>query len=1629
LDRPAATAENGTAAVLANAVAALARQRLGDGRAEAAERLIRRYLDGMPAADLANCEAEQLYGAALSLFTFSHQRRPGQILLRVYDPDLDRYGWVSSHTVIEVVNDDMPFLVDSVTMELARHGIAIHFLVHPVIAVERDEAGVLATILAPGGLAPGAIAESLMHIEIDRQDAATHGALVERLLGALADVRAAVSDWQPMRDSMRAAAAELNAARDRVPAKLVPPEEIDEALALLDWLVENHFTLLGTRDFAFGAGDSVAPEGAGELGILADPKARVFDDAMALAAMPAELRFFLTRSTPVMVTKSARLSRVHRPVHMDIVGVKRYGDDGSVIGLHVFLGLFTAAAYTSSPAQIPLLRRKVARVATRTGFAPSGHDAKVLLNILETYPRDELFQVSEEALYDTALGILRVQERQRVAVFIRRDEFERFVSCLVFVPRDRYDTPLRMAVIDLLERSFAGNLDAYYTQVADQPLARLHVIVRTTPGQVPPVDVSLLEERIAEAARSWSEQLQAALVHAYGEAAGLRQARRYCKAFPSSYRERYGILAAVADIERIEALGPEDDLALNLYRPVEAAAHEGRLKLTRRGRPVPLSDILPMLEAMGLKVIAEVPHEIRPTVDPSHVDAVWIDEFEVETGDGQPLDVADRREAFQAALAAVWRGASESDGFNRLVLAAGLSWREVMVLRAYAKYLRQAGFTYSQAYVEAALSANPAAAVLLVALFLARFDPAAGSGNSSAIDAELARAMDAVESADHDRILRRLANLVRSTLRTNYFQAEPTGAAKPYLAVKLDSHAVEELPLPRPLVEIFVYSPRVEAVHLRGGKVARGGIRWSDRREDFRTEILGLMKAQMVKNAVIVPVGAKGGFVVKRPPPATDREAVIQEGITCYRIMMQGLLDLTDTLDGRQVVPPKAVVRLDGDDPYLVVAADKGTASFSDIANSISLSRGFWLGDAFASGGSHGYDHKKMAITARGAWEAVKRHFRELGIDCQASDITVVGIGDMSGDVFGNAMLQSRHIRLLAAFNHSHVFLDPDPDPGRSFGERRRLFDAARGWPDYDLTLISEGGGIYARTAKSIPLSPQVRARFGIQAAALSPAELIRTLLKAPVDLLFLGGIGTYVKASSESQADAGDRANDSLRIDGREVAAHVVGEGANLGFTQAGRIEYVLKAGGRINTDAIDNSAGVDTSDHEVNIKILLNDLIAAGDLTMKQRDVLLSAMTDEVGALVLRDNTLQTLALSMLEAQGSDVLDGQARVMRMLEKAGRLDRSIEGLPADEVLTERAAHRQGLTRPELAVLLAYGKIWLYEQILHSDLPDDPFMEGDLARYFPHPLRHRFVDEISAHRLRREIVATVVTNSMVNRVGGAFVAELMEKTGHAPAQVARAYIVARDAFRLREVWREIEALDGTVPAAAQTAMLIEANRLVERATLWVLRSLSAPFSLSGSIDSLSPGVVALEGAVPTILPPDVAHAVAARAQHFAAQGVPEPLARRVGNLIVLASAADIVRIAASRGLPIADTGRLYFAVGARFGLGWLRASAEKLSTRGHWQRLAAAAAIEDLYGHQRDITVAIAAAGEGLAPEEAVRSWCDGNRAAVERSATLLAELKATPHIDLAMLMVANRQLRTLTEMAPAAIASTGETG
>jgi len=1596
-------------AELIEQIAAAARTRLDAKRAREVERFARLFYANVPPDDILGDSPDNLFSAALALWNFGLTREPGAAKVRIYNPRLDEHGWRSPHSVVEIVNDDMPFLVDSVTAELNRRELTVHLVIHPILKVMRDKTGKL----TGSGEAKGQ-PESYMQIRFTEQTAPDVLADIRKgIEQVLDDVRASVRDWKAMRERMSALAKELDGAKLPVGAA-----DAAEARDFLAWMADDHFTFLGYREYDFSGEDEAANlkvrPGSG-LGILTDDNVSVFAGVRNNDRLPPEVRQDLRQPRLLVVMKSNRRSTVHRPNHMDTIGVARFDKAGRVVGERLFVGLFTSVAYNKSPRDIPLLRRKVERVLERAGFDPASHDGKALLHILDGYPRDELFQISDDELFDIALGILHLQERQRVALFVRRDRYERFVSCLIYVPRDRYSTELRLRIQDIVAKAFNGRVSAFYTQMTDSALSRLQLIVATTPGAIPEVDTAALEAKLVEAGRSWSDHLQDALVDARGEEQGFATLRRYADAFPISYRERFNAHAAVFDIDRIEEAIRENHLTMNLYRPVEAAPNELRFKTYNAQQQVPLSDVLPTLEHMGLKVISEMPYQVRIA---GLERPVWMHDFGLVTADGSEIDIGAVKENFHEAYGRIWAGDMEDDGFNRLVLLAGLTWREVIVLRAYCKYLRQAQAAFSQAYMEETLARNPVIAALLVRLFRVQFNPAKQAqveARSKQVREAIDHALDKVANLDEDRILRRFLNLIQASLRTNFFQKGKEGRSKPYLSIKLDSRAIEELPLPRPLVEIWVYSPRVEAVHLRGGKVARGGIRWSDRREDFRTEVLGLMKAQMVKNAVIVPVGSKGGFVVKRPPSTGGRDALGAEVVECYKTMMRGLLDITDNLSPKGVLPPPAAVRRDGDDPYLVVAADKGTATFSDIANSVSAEYDFWLGDAFASGGSAGYDHKKMGITARGAWESVKRHFREIGRDVQSQDFTVVGVGDMSGDVFGNGMLQSPHIKLLGAFNHLHIFIDPDPDPAKSFAERKRLFDLPRSaWTDYDATLISKGGGVFDRKAKRIAVSPEMKQCFELAADSVTPAELMQAMLRSPIDLLWLGGIGTYVKAAHETHLDVGDRTNDALRVDGETLRCKVVGEGANLGFTQRGRIAYALK-GGRLNTDAVDNSAGVDCSDHEVNIKILLNGALQAGDLTVKQRDKLLAEMTDEVGLLVLRDNYLQSQALTIAETQGWFRLDQQGRFMRGLERAGKLDRAIEFLPDDETLANRLAQRHGLTRPELAVLLAYAKMSLYDELLPSDLPDDPQLVDDLRRYFPSVLRERFPQQIAEHRLRREIIATVVTNSLVNRVGVTFIHVMKERTGLPASDIARAYAVTRGVFKLREIWAEIEALDTKVPARIQAVMVDATVRLAESGTIWFLRNGKLPLDIAGNIKAYEAGIQSLAAELDQLMSENDRQTLVKRAAQFTAEKVPEALALRVAKLELMAPGLDIVRIAESSGAPIAQVARTYYAVGVRFHLNWLRGATAGVNLETHWDRLAVSAVVDDLNGHQRDLTLRMLnGRANGASEQEAIEHWVGERGALVQRLEMLFADLRQLGGLDLAKLAVANRELRSL---------------
>jgi glutamate dehydrogenase len=1607
--------------LVAEAMAMAASEGSGPELAE----LVDRYWQLVPDAELGGRTPATLLADTQRHRELARQRLVGELKLDVF-----RDG---EHTVLLIVTDDMPFLVDSITAAISGAGYEVSLLAHPQVVVEREALGALTRVLPgadPDTAGPGVVVESWMRIEIPLlSDASALTVLRNEVQRVLTDVREAVEDWQRMRTQALTLADEL--ATDHLP---VPDKDITDSVDLLRWLAEDHFTFLGYREYRIVSGPDgkqalEAILGTG-LGILRrDPTS-----ARILSSLSPEAYQRVQEKRLLIITKANSRSTVHRATFLDYIGLKVFSSDGVVIGERRFLGLFGAGAYQSSVRDLPVIKRKVAEVQARSGLSPRGHSGKNLMSILEDYPREELFQIATDDLFRTVMGVLRLAGRRQVRLFARKDQYGRFVSCLVYLPRDRFTTVNRLRMQDILQRELKGVGVDYTTRVTDATLARIHFIVRVDPtAHIGHIDADAISAELAAATRLWDEDFQLTLEQHLGEDEARRLLERYRDALPDTYKDSHTADEAVQDMAMLELLDEPGQLVLHLYRHRQDD-DDIRFKVFRNGEPMSLSDVLPVLHSLGVAVQDERPYEVRRPGGSVH-----IYDFGLTLPAGS-VELADVRAKVENAFSAAWRGESEVDGFNQLVLRAGLTWRQVVVLRAYAKYLRQTGTVYSQEYMETTLAAYPELAAQLVALFENRLDPALALGPDERDQAgeklvdTIRAGLDEVASLDQDRILRSYLALIQATLRTSFFQRGGEARPKSYVAMKLDPQSVPDLPAPRPRFEIFVYSPRFEGVHLRFGPVARGGLRWSDRREDFRTEILGLVKAQTVKNSIIVPVGAKGGFVVKSvagrgaASAPGDRDAVLAEGVACYRQFISALLDITDNIVSGEVVPPPDVVRHDGDDPYLVVAADKGTATFSDIANEISASYRFWLGDAFASGGSAGYDHKKIGITARGTWESVKRHAREMGLDTQTQDFTVIGVGDMSGDVFGNAMLLSQHIKLVAAFDHRHIFIDPDPDPARSHVERRRLFDLPRSsWYDFDRAVISPGGGVWPRTAKSIKVSEQMRSALRItddSVTALAPTDLMRAILLAPVDLLFNGGIGTYVKAAAEAHVDVGDKANDTIRVNGAQVRARIVGEGGNLGLTQRGRIEYATLGGSlvdgvrqaHIGTDFIDNSAGVDTSDHEVNMKILLGAAEADGVLTRAERDDLLAAMTDEVAELVLRDNYEQNATLGHSRAQARSLLSVHRRMITDMERSGHLDRALEALPTDEELDARTAAALGLTSPELAVLLAYTKILYERDIVDSSLPDDDWTDQVLVDYFPTPLRERFHDRMAGHRLRREIVTTGVVNETVNRGGITYVFRAIEETGATPADVVRSFVVVRDVYGLSELWQRIEALDAALPTTVQTTVYLELRRLLDRASRRLVTSRRSPLAVTSEIATLRPGVRALLPRLDELLQGREREAVRAHVAGLVALGVPTDLARDATFVTYSFGLLEVVEVAAAMKRDLDHVASVYFVLSDRFRIDDLLSRISALPRDDRWQSLARMALRYDLYAALAALTRNVLAGGEPTdPPARQVESWETANATSIARVRNAMAEFDES-RADLAALSVLLRQIRTMVQ-------------
>lgn len=1603
------TRNEGQASVILDNVCKLIHKKVRADNVLLVEKFAKALYSNMSKEDLANRNDSDLYGAALSLWNSLEKNTSDDAVIRVFNPEVAKDGWQSSHTIVEIIAKDMPFLVDSVRMAMTRENIASHLLLHSPLKIQRDENDKISGLSGLKAEQESTSTKTVFFIEIDRQtDSAVIESFKQELESVLTDVSVAVEDWQPIREKLIAVSKELpkrRAGKNNA--------EVDETVEFLDWLVKDNFTLMGYRQYELSPiqGDYEL-KGVMETSLGLMKNAGV-EHTRLLSELPEAARQDARSSNLLILTKTNSLSRVHRPAYIDYVGVKRFDDKGNVIGEDRFIGLFSSNFYNYSAADVPVLKSKIDRIMQMCDFAKGTHAYKAVLNILETYPRDELVQARESELLEVAMGVLQVQERDMCRLFVRKDAYGRFFSCMVYVPRERYNTALRHETQNILANAFNSDEKVEFTTYfSESTLARTHYTVRVTDNNIE-YKVKDIENNLVEAARTWEDKLQSALLEQAGEARGNELNRKYAQAFARSYKDEVLPSAAVVDIEKLEMLNDENKLEMLFYRPQEEAnSNVVRLSLFHKDEPIHLSDVMPMLENFGLRVVGETPYSVK-TSDGS---INWIMDFSMLIDSKGMADFDKISARFRAALTSVWNNRLENDGFNRLVLMGGLTGREASILRAYAKYMRQIGVTFSQAYIEGTFANYPHIAAKIVNLFTKKFSVKSPASEKTLekLSTEIYLELENVANLDDDRIIRLYVDMIVATLRTSFFQKDGNGQFKSYVSFKIKPSLIPGVPLPLPAFEIFVYSPRIEGVHLRYGSVARGGLRWSDRREDFRTEVLGLVKAQQVKNAVIVPVGSKGGFVCKQLP--TEREAFLKEGQECYKIFIRGLLDITDNIVQGEIVAPVDVTRHDGDDAYLVVAADKGTATFSDIANGIANEYNFWLGDAFASGGSVGYDHKKMGITARGAWESVKRHFREMDIDCQTTDFTVVAIGDMAGDVFGNGMLLSKHTRLQVAFNHMHIFIDPTPDAAATYPERERLFKLPRSsWEDFNKDLISAGGGVFSRAAKSITLSPEMKKMLGTKKASMTPTELIKAALMMDYDLLWNGGIGTYVKSSKETDADVGDRANDALRINGGELGAKVFGEGGNLGATQLGRIEFAAK-GGRVNTDFIDNVGGVTCSDNEVNIKILLNGLVTSGDLTRKQRDELLYAMTDEVSKLVLNDCYRQTHTISITQSKGSSTLKEKIRFIHALEKEGKLNRAIEFIPSDEELAERAAAGKDLTRPELAILVSYSKMVLKESFVTDEITENPYYRQLLVNSFPLPLREKFNEAMNNHPLRKEIIATKLANQIVNDMGLNFMVRMHEETGANEAEIALCYSIASELFQMSDTWTSVVALDNKIPAAVQTEMLYQLRRTVRRVTRWFLRHRNKAQTITQTVEFFAPTFADLSANLTTYMVDKEGELLVAAAQELTQSGVPAELANRITGLSSLFSAMDLAEISASSKQSIDTVSHTYFKLGANMGLHWFLEQITKQPVANHWQALARASYREELDWQQRTLAEVVL---NGFADDNKdvngqIEQWMDSQELLLQRWKQMLAEFRTSQTHDFAKFSVALRELMLL---------------
>lgn len=1577
---------------------------------------IKRLYAYASAEDLKERNIAELYGIALSFFELSNHRNPKELKVNVFNPCPEKDGWQSKHTIIQVVIDDMPFLVDSMHMEINRLGFTTHLMIHTGgIRVLRDENGYMTKVLPYDHEQNNHryILEAPIYMEIEKQtDPHVLEEIKENIIRVLDDVRAAVEDWDAMKKKMNESIQALK--RGTMPQN---PSEVNEAAAFLEWILDNNFTFLGVRDYeVIGQRGEYALRlipGTG-LGVLRDEShSKMYRHISELPDQARDL--MLSKAQILLISKTNTLSSVHRLTYTDYIGVKRFDESGEFVSERRFIGLFTSSAYHTNPEHIPLLRKKVAEILKKSKLPEFSHSGKDLKNILVTLPRDDLFQATTDELFELVIGILHLQERRRIRLFVRKDAYGRFLSCLVYIPRENFNTDIIGQIQDLLLEAFGGIEVSLTIHFSESILARIHFVVRLDPTKELSYDLKDIERKLVEIGKSWQDGLRENIMDYFGEEHGLKLLRCYQNAFPAGYRDTFSARYAISDIEYMEEVLETCALGMSFYRPVGAARDVIKFKLFQADFTVPLSDALPMLENMGLRVIEEQPYQITLRDGKQ----VWINDFSMTYAKEPTFEVEDVKTIFQEAFSKIWLGEAENDILNQLVLGAQLNWREISVLRAYTKYLRQTDFTFSAQYIAETLVINAEIAKHLIELFKNYFSPFIKEDRKILIDqveALIYKKLDDVSILDEDRILRRFVDVIHATLRTNYFQVDQNGNSRAYISFKFDPKKIPDLPLPMPKYEIFVYSPRFEGVHLRMGKVARGGIRWSDRREDFRTEVLGLMKAQQVKNALIVPAGAKGGFVVKSSPPNATREEVLKEGIACYQGFIEGLLNLTDNLVDDAVIPPPNTICYDDHDTYLVVAADKGTATFSDIANQIAIREGYWLGDAFASGGSSGYDHKKMGITARGAWVSAERHFQELGINVDNTEITVIGIGDMSGDVLGNGLLMSKHIKLVCAFDHRHIFLDPNPSPEISYEERLRLFNLPRStWDDYNREAISKGGGVYARSLKAIMLTPEVKNLLGVNKDVMIPNDLIKAIMRAPVDLIWNGGIGTFVKAISESNSDVGDRGNDGIRINSTELRARVVCEGGNLGLTQLARVEYEL-SGGKINTDFIDNSAGVDCSDHEVNIKILLNAVVAQGAMTLNERNELLVRMTDEVARLVLQDNYHQNLAISLASYQSPMHIGLYMSYIEILEEKKKINRALEFLPENKVLLERKAAGTGLTRPELAILFAYSKIVLDSKIRKSELMNDPYFSQYVKNAFPTPLKKDYTDYLEKHHLRTEIISTQISNQLVSEMGIGFVYQMQDETSASTSSIVRAYAIAREIFHLAEMYAEIESLDYKVETTLQYRMFHQSVRLVRSATRWLLRIRREKYNIIETIADFSPHVEALMKQLPKLLLGGEKASLEERRDTLIAANVPPDTALRIAKISPLFHSLNIIEAMRGKDTDIFSVAKIYFTLLEQLELNWFKDRIDEYPIDTRWTVLAKSAYKSDLDKIQRDLTINVLNMQvDKKNVDENIEAWFEKNKALIHRWKNVLSDLRRSDKLDFTILSVAIRELSNLT--------------